>query len=177
MVVRAGQPALPLSWQGVESLVRGPEHGERVVDGQLEHRQQPRVLNREQTGGMTECRNNINKSNTKIIHIQTRCVFDCTGQSKRNNGSLLERKLITKDKYFCHEGHPAVELSVCAAESSGRGFIVFLCRCSLPLVSPGGVSADQRCVGVTRRNTTQHDRKCTACIKYLKVVCYFYTIP
>lgn len=38
LVVRAGEPAPSFSWQGAEGLVRGPEHGERLVDGLLEHR-------------------------------------------------------------------------------------------------------------------------------------------
>lgn len=38
-VVRAGEPALPFSWQGLEGLVCGPEHGERLVDGHLQHRE------------------------------------------------------------------------------------------------------------------------------------------
>lgn len=39
LVVGAGEPALSFSWQGVENLVCGPEDGERLVDGHLDHRE------------------------------------------------------------------------------------------------------------------------------------------
>jgi len=44
LVVKVGEPVLPFSLQGLEGLVGGPENGERLVDGHLEHRQQPCIL-------------------------------------------------------------------------------------------------------------------------------------
>lgn len=48
LVVGVEEPALPFSWQGAEDLVCGPEHSERLVDGHLEHREQPCILYNEQ---------------------------------------------------------------------------------------------------------------------------------
>lgn len=39
LVIRAGQPALPFSWQRAQSCVCGPQHGERLVDVHREDRE------------------------------------------------------------------------------------------------------------------------------------------
>lgn len=44
LVVGAGEPALPFGWQGGQGLVCGPEDGERLVDGHLEHWEQTCIL-------------------------------------------------------------------------------------------------------------------------------------
>lgn len=36
LVVRTKEPLLSAGWQGVEGLVRGPQHGERLVDFHLQ---------------------------------------------------------------------------------------------------------------------------------------------